>query len=154
MATRGDQDGEGTDPLAVVIGGRIAQAMEAARIDSAAELNRRTGIHERSVRRYLKGRIVPQVEALMAISAACHVSVDWLLFGERSEPNAAYLEWLASPSGQAASDAARTFLLRIPLFGYQPTPKFYEFAHIAWRDGLAPEHVAQVAHDTDRDTRR
>lgn len=153
MTKSGEKSAPERNPLAVAIGERIGAAMEDARIRSVADLSRRTGIHERSLRRYLKGEKVPQVDALMGVSQACHVSIDWLVFG-RSEPTSAYAEWAETASGKEASPEAHAFLLRLPLFGYVPTPRFYEFAHIAWRDGLSAADVAQAARDTDRVDRR
>jgi len=140
------------DPLAFEIGARMDQAWKDAGFESQGAFIRAMGVDHRLMGRYLREGTMPGVRVLMRVSELCNVSVDWLLWGSEREPPAAYLEWLASPMGQVAPEEARRFLRALPLRGYKPSFRFYEFGFLAWRDGLSVEEAALAARATDRNS--
>ena len=64
--------------LVVGFASRLAEVIGEAPKSAFA---RKAGLTESSVRQYLSGKTLPNSEALVAISVAAGVSVDWLLFG-------------------------------------------------------------------------
>lgn len=129
--------------LQAEIGRRIDEAWQRAgyssRSDLIRALTRAGGIGDQNqVHVWARGGAMPRVDALIAIADATGVSLDWLCRGAEETP-AAYVEWLESPDGQAASPDARRFLRSLPTKGYRATVAFYELAHAAWRHGLHEE---------------
>lgn len=55
---------------------RLALALEAAGMKTS-DMARQLGVHENTVRNYLKGRHIPR-PALIAWAALCSVPLDWL----------------------------------------------------------------------------
>jgi transcriptional regulator with XRE-family HTH domain len=130
------------DPLAVAIGERIDAARRRAGIPTQDELVKRSGLHEKQVRRYLNGEHVPKIPALMAIASVCGVSTDWLIFGAEETP-AAFFEWIC---GRELDERTRTLLREIPVFGRKITGDFYDRALAALRAGKSKEDVIAIAH--------
>lgn len=139
------------NPLAQQIGARIVEAMELTGIPTQAALQNLTGLHDRTLRRYLDGTHVPQVESLISIAAVCRVSIDWLVLG-RDELRAMFFVWLETPAGHGASDAEKAALRTLPTKGYLTTIDFYDRALDVLRQGvtMSPEDVAKVARRTER----
>lgn len=131
------------DPkLAGAIGERLRDAMRRAGIATRAELEHRSGVQDRQLRRYLAGQHVPKVQALMSLSGVLDVSIDWLLLG-RDEPPAAWFEWSC---GLQLDERARELLRGLPTFGRRIDHAFYNRALQAWSEGRTREEVITAAH--------
>lgn len=59
---------------------RLSSVVE--RVGSAAELARRSGISDRSIRGYIAGETEPKADVVVRLAVAAGVSVEWLLTGE------------------------------------------------------------------------
>lgn len=134
--------------LATAIGERIREALRLAGMRTLDDAVRVTGLQDRALRRYLKGTHIPLVPALMVLSEACQVSIDWLVFGREWLP-AAYYEWLQTPLGGTAREEARAALRSLPLHGYPADVEFYDRAFLAWGAGVRdPEDILRTARQT------
>lgn len=62
------------------IGGRLDRAMKGAKIESQAELARRSGVPQPTISRILKdpGKKGPETETLRKLANACGVRFEWL----------------------------------------------------------------------------
>ncbi|HAT1681374.1 TPA: helix-turn-helix transcriptional regulator [Klebsiella oxytoca] len=60
-------------------GERLKEAMNGM---SNAELARRSGMSETTIRKYLQGKIYPALDSLAVVAEACGVSLTWLATGE------------------------------------------------------------------------
>lgn len=139
VARRTEEQAEALKRLQVEIGRRIDEAWQRAGYDSRAAMIRASGVIDRNqVHVWARGGALPRVDGLIAIADATGVSLDWLCRGTEETPPA-YVEWLESPDGQAASSEAQRFLRSLPTRGYRATAAFYELAHAAWRHGLHQE---------------
>lgn len=64
-------------------GKRLKLAMDGI---SNAELARRSGMSETTIRKYLQGKIYPALDSLAVVADACGVSIAWLATGEPAQP--------------------------------------------------------------------
>ncbi|EAQ0343907.1 helix-turn-helix domain-containing protein [Salmonella enterica] len=63
-------------------GERLKVAMKGM---SNAELARRSGMSETTIRKYLQGKIYPALDSLAIVADACGVSLTWLATGEQEQ---------------------------------------------------------------------
>lgn len=63
-------------------GERLKEAMKGM---SNAELARRSGMSETTIRKYLQGKIYPALDSLAIVADACEVSLTWLATGEQEQ---------------------------------------------------------------------
>lgn len=68
------------------IGTRIEEL--AARVGGKRELANLSGIHETQLYKYIKGANAPSIAVAVALAAAGKESLDWLLLGKATQPNA------------------------------------------------------------------
>ncbi|HCF58375.1 MAG TPA: hypothetical protein DFS52_10330 [Myxococcales bacterium] len=114
--------------LARAIGRRI---VEIRGVTPQHEFATRIGIHKNTLSRYERGLHMPDAQALLAVSEACHVSIEWLVTGEsharartgpglEDVPKEEIKAWLDEWWGEATPDE-RSWLkvemgLRFPAF--------------------------------------
>lgn len=137
------------DPLAPEVGRRIELAADRMAFPSFRAFAEAVGADEKNLREYIKGEVMPGTRALIRLSSALGVSIDWLLMGTERTP-AALGEWLTGPIGQTTTADEQRFMRALPLAGYEPDATFYNIALHAMREGLAPDETVLAARDMQR----
>lgn len=146
-------------PFAIALGRRIDEAWDRAGFRTRMDMFRATsgGLPDyNQLSRWCRGAAVPGVEYLAVIAQTCEVSLDWLVFGTETTPQA-FVDWLSTPTGREADEGARSFLRSLPLHGYQATATFYDLAYQAWKLGVTRDmsatDAARMARDTELEDR-
>lgn len=139
------------DPLAAEIGARISEAMRLSNIGTQAQLQNITGLHDKTLRRYLEGSHVPKLENIVLIADACRVTLDWLVRGLDPIPSAYFL-WIETGRGRDATDEERRVLRELPTKGYMATLDYYDRAldALRLRMALSPDDIARTARGVVR----
>jgi len=129
------------DKLARAIANRIVEAREAAGFKTRTAFGHALNRDEKTMARYEGGKMVPGAEALIAISEACDVSLDWLMLG-REEAPPAFAEWLTTALGRKAVEKHPKIvgmLRTLPLRGWRPTIEVYDSLYVGIRSGVLEE---------------
>lgn len=132
------------------LGARIRQARESREgLDVIAEFSRRIQADRSAVGRWESGAGCPDAVNLRNIAEVTGVSADWLLRGFAAPSwRATFEEWTARPAQRDLSPRARIWLESLPLEGYAPDARFYDFVMPAFVHGLTPAVAVQMASDT------
>lgn len=129
---------------------RIRRARLSAGYENTSEFARLVGVQPNTIYRAESGLNVPDIFTLEGISRVARVTIDSLIRGqEPSRGHKVLQEWLLTPRGASASEAAIAFLEALPLGGYTPTHGFYDLALFAYEQGLSGEDAALAARFTE-----
>jgi transcriptional regulator with XRE-family HTH domain len=144
----------GDDEQRRAVAARIKQARLATGEDNASAFARDCGVTPTTVYRWegTKGTpITPNIFALAKIARATRTTMEWLVEGEERAP-AELASWLeqARGEGRELDPATVAFLSSMPVLGYRVSPAFYDFALIAYRNGLTPSEAARTAKAMER----
>lgn len=89
----------------------------------------------------------PSIFSLYLFARATGRSMEWFLTGEETPVGPVFEEWTRTRG--AIDDEARAFLLSLNLRGRRPSLVFYDYALIAFRNGLTAADATSAASATE-----
>jgi transcriptional regulator with XRE-family HTH domain len=142
-----------------LLAARIRQARTLAGKANKSAFARELDTTPTTIYRWESAKVVPDIWNLAKIARATTTSMEWLVSGEASASVwlRSYLDEAREAGRQLPPDEI-AFLLGVPLMGRVPTPAFFDYAIVAYRNGLSPAEAARAAsatltlvHDSEKD---
>lgn len=137
------------------LGQRVERARKARGMAARADFVRALGAERSTVERWEAGKGGPDAVWWEPISRVTGVSIDWLVKGFVSPSwQPTFATWLEQ---NPVEDAERIWLESLPLEGFEPNPRFYDYALLAKRHHLSVAKTIEMAVenlDLDREVSR